>query len=154
MSSQSAAGKITDWVKPGDTSGEFKRQVSSFRNWVSSEAGAQFPAEKGRYHLYVSYACPWATRVLIARKLKGLEDVISFSSVHWHLGENGWRFPTAEEAAHPDGENVTPDPLPRARGVYAPQAGVLCGGARVRGPLHGAGAVGQGAKDDCEQREQ
>ncbi|EHA54548.1 glutathione S-transferase Gst3 [Pyricularia oryzae 70-15] len=112
MSSQSAAGKITDWVKPGDTSGEFKRQVSSFRNWVSSEAGAQFPAEKGRYHLYVSYACPWATRVLIARKLKGLEDVISFSSVHWHLGENGWRFPTAEEAAHPDGENVTPDPCP------------------------------------------
>ncbi|KAH8836752.1 hypothetical protein MCOR01_010414 [Pyricularia oryzae] len=93
MSSQSAAGKITDWVKPGDTSGEFKRQVSSFRNWVSSEAGAQFPAEKGRYHLYVSYACPWATRVLIARKLKGLEDVISFSSVHWHLGENGWRSP-------------------------------------------------------------
>jgi hypothetical protein len=50
---------ITDWVKPGDKSGEFKRQVSSFRNWISSDPNAEFPAEKGRYHLYVSYACPW-----------------------------------------------------------------------------------------------
>ena len=54
-----ANGGITDWVKPGDKSGEFKRQVSSFRNWISSDPGAEFPAEKGRYHLYVSYACPW-----------------------------------------------------------------------------------------------
>jgi hypothetical protein len=55
------ATKITDWVKPGDTSGEFKRQQSSFRNWISREPGAQFPPEKGRYHLYVSYACPWVS---------------------------------------------------------------------------------------------
>ena len=53
------ASKITDWVKPGDKSGEFKRQASVFRNWISTEPGAQFPPEKGRYHLYVSYACPW-----------------------------------------------------------------------------------------------
>ena len=57
----SSSGKITDWVKPGDTSGEFKRQQSSFRNWISREPGAQFPPEKGRYHLYVSYACPWVS---------------------------------------------------------------------------------------------
>jgi putative glutathione S-transferase len=55
------ATKITDWVKPGDKSGEFKRQQSSFRNWISREPGAQFPPEKGRYHLYVSYACPWVS---------------------------------------------------------------------------------------------
>jgi glutathionyl-hydroquinone reductase len=84
--------------------------VSTFRDWVSTDANAKFPAEKGRYHLYVNYACPWATRTLIARKLKGLEDVISFSSVHWHMGEKGWRFPTPEDH-DAEGENVVPDPL-------------------------------------------
>ncbi|PYI06752.1 ubiquitin-activating enzyme E1 [Aspergillus sclerotiicarbonarius CBS 121057] len=101
--------KITDWVNPNDKSGEFKRQVSVFRNWISREPGAEFPPEKGRYHLYVSYACPWAHRTLITRKLKGLEDIISFTSVHWHLGEKGWRFATAEEQ-QPE-EHVTTDPL-------------------------------------------
>ncbi len=51
--------KITQWVDPKSNSGEFVRQQSSFRNWISRENGAQFPAEKGRYHLFVSYACPW-----------------------------------------------------------------------------------------------
>ncbi|PWY89026.1 ubiquitin-activating enzyme E1 [Aspergillus heteromorphus CBS 117.55] len=104
--------KITDWVDPKDKSGEFKRQTSTFRNWISSEPGAEFPPEKGRYHLYVSYACPWAHRTLITRKLKGLEDIISFTSVHWHLGPNGWRFATPEEQ-QPD-ENVTSDPLSKS----------------------------------------
>jgi hypothetical protein len=53
--------KITDWVPPHDKSGEFKRGQSSFRNFISRESGAQFPPEKDRYHLYVSYACPWGT---------------------------------------------------------------------------------------------
>ncbi|KAJ1709823.1 cell wall biogenesis protein/glutathione transferase (Gto1), partial [Aspergillus flavus] len=53
------ADKITDWVSRNDKSGEFKRQTSIFRNWISREAGAEFPPEKDRYHLYVSYACPW-----------------------------------------------------------------------------------------------
>lgn len=105
-----SGSSITSWVKPGDKSGEFKRQTSAFRDWISSEPGAKFPAEKGRYHLYVSYACPWAHRTLIARKLKGLEDFISYSSVHWHLGEKGWRFPTSEDT-DAAGENVVPDPL-------------------------------------------
>ncbi|KFA76046.1 hypothetical protein S40288_00352 [Stachybotrys chartarum IBT 40288] len=100
---------ITDWVNPGDKSGEFKRQVSSFRHWISRENGAQFPPEKGRYHLYVSYACPWACRTLITRHLKGLEDIISYSVVHWHLGEGGWRFVTKGEKE--PGENVIPDPI-------------------------------------------
>ncbi|OAQ87526.1 ubiquitin-activating enzyme E1 1 [Purpureocillium lilacinum] len=106
---KASSGKVTDWVKPGDTSGEFKRQVSSFRNWISRESGAQFPPEKGRYHLYVSYACPWACRTLIARKLKGLDDLISFSVVHWHLAEGGWRFVTKGEDV--PGDNVVPDPI-------------------------------------------
>ena len=53
---------MTDWVKPGDKSGEFKRQASSFRDWISNEPGAKYPPEKGRYHLFVSYACPWVSR--------------------------------------------------------------------------------------------
>ena len=80
---KSPSGKILDWVTPGDKSGEFKRQQSTFRNFVSDKPDAEFPVEAGRYHLYVSYACPWAHRTLIVRKLKGLEDIISFSSVHW-----------------------------------------------------------------------
>jgi glutathionyl-hydroquinone reductase len=60
---------IMNWVKPGDTSGEFKRQVSSFRNWISSDPDAEFPAEKGRYHLYVSYACPWGEQNAVHMKI-------------------------------------------------------------------------------------
>jgi len=119
--------KITDWVAPGDKSGEFKRQVSQYRNFISRKPGAEFPPEKDRYHLYVSYACPWAHRTLIVRKLKGLEEIIPFTSVHWHMQEkgsrmalrlwhnsdtnsqSGWRFATEDEKL--PGENVTPDPL-------------------------------------------
>lgn len=82
-------GSITDWVKPGDKSGEFKRQVSSFRSWIENKPDAEFPPEKGRYHLYVSYACPWAHRTMIVRKLKGLEDFVGITSVHWHMRQKG-----------------------------------------------------------------
>ncbi|KMU84313.1 ubiquitin-activating enzyme E1 [Coccidioides immitis H538.4] len=106
IAAMSTESKITNWVDPNDKSGEFKRKPSAFRNWISREAGAQFPPEKGRYHLYVSYACPWAHRTLITRKLKGLEDFISITSVHWHMGEQGWRFVTPDEKlpgeTHPD----------------------------------------------------
>jgi len=101
--------KITDWVLPHDKTGEFKRGQSVFRNFISKKPGAEFPAEKDRYHLYVSYACPWAHRVLIVRQLKGLEDIIPFTSVHWHMLEKGWRF--AEPGEKVPGENVTPDPV-------------------------------------------
>ncbi|KAH8728682.1 glutathione S-transferase [Phaeosphaeriaceae sp. PMI808] len=96
---------ILNWA--GNT-GEFKRLPSVFRNFISNKPGAEFPAEKNRYHLYVSYACPWAHRTLIVRELKGLHDVISFSSVHWHMGEKGWRFVTADEKLP---GHTTPDPI-------------------------------------------
>lgn len=72
-----------------DKSGEFKRKPSQFRNYISREPGAEFPPEKDRYHLYVSYACPWAHRALIARQLKGMEEIIPYTSVHWHMLEKG-----------------------------------------------------------------
>lgn len=100
---------ILNWVDPKDKSGEFKRPQSAFRSFIQNKPGAEFPAEKDRYHLYVSYACPWAHRTLIVRNLKGLQDIITFTSVHWHMGEKGWRFATSDENL--PGENVTPDPL-------------------------------------------
>jgi len=103
-------GKITDWVAVADKTGEFKRGQSQFRNFVSREKGAEFPPEKGRYHLYASYACPWAHRTLITRKLKGLEEIIPYTSVHWNMGAEGWRFATKDDKDAP-GEFVEPDPI-------------------------------------------
>ena len=92
-------GKWHDkWYDTKSTGGAFKRSESEFRNWVtpdgepgpSGEGG--FKPEPDRYHLYVSFACPWANRTLIMRKLKGLEDTIAISVVDWYMGENGWEF--------------------------------------------------------------
>ncbi|OSQ39461.1 glutathione S-transferase family protein [Thalassospira mesophila] len=80
------------WYDTKSTGGKFKRQDSAFRHQISSDSDSPFPAEKGRYHLYVSYACPWAHRALILRSIKGLEDMISVSVVHWRMLENGWEF--------------------------------------------------------------
>lgn len=80
------------------TGGRFVRQDSSFRHWVTADGSAGpagdggFKAEAGRYHLYVSYACPWAHRTLILRALKGLEHLISADMVHPHMAEQGWTF--------------------------------------------------------------
>ncbi|RHY17168.1 hypothetical protein DYB32_010561 [Aphanomyces invadans] len=87
-----AAAPIYKWANPAD--GEFKRQVSSFREWIGSD---RFPAAKGRYHLYVSLACPWAHRTLIVRVLKGLEDVIGFTSVDYLMGKDGWHFSSPDD---------------------------------------------------------
>ncbi|MGR9170200.1 glutathione S-transferase family protein [Rhizobium sp. KDH_Rht_773_N] len=89
-----------DWqpVQAKDEKGGFVRQISSFRNWVTPDGSAGpsgeggFAAEPGRYHLYVAYICPWASRTLIGRKLKGLEEVISVSIVEPALSKQGWRF--------------------------------------------------------------
>lgn len=81
---------ITDWSDSKD--GQFKRQQSKFRNEISKDSKAEFPAEKDRYHLYVSLACPWAHRTLIVRELKGLQDILPISVVHWEMLEGGWRF--------------------------------------------------------------
>ena len=72
--------------------GRFVRWDSQFRNWVTPDGSSGFAPEPGRYHLYVSLACPWAHRTLILRRLKGLEEVVPVSVVHWHMAENGWAF--------------------------------------------------------------
>lgn len=72
--------------------GRFVRSETSFRDRVTADGSSGFPAEAGRYHLYVSWACPWAHRAVIMRKLKGLDDAISLSSVAPFMGEDGWTF--------------------------------------------------------------
>eukprot|EP00184_Porphyridium_aerugineum_P008227 CAMPEP_0184691116 /NCGR_PEP_ID=MMETSP0313-20130426/31_1 /TAXON_ID=2792 /ORGANISM="Porphyridium aerugineum, Strain SAG 1380-2" /LENGTH=395 /DNA_ID=CAMNT_0027148765 /DNA_START=44 /DNA_END=1231 /DNA_ORIENTATION=+ len=105
--------------------GEFQRKQAQFRNWISSSVKddsnipAQYPAEKGRYHVFVSWACPWATRVAITRKLKGLEDVISLSAVHYHMDDMGWRFAeNEEEVQRGEGELDPLNNMKRIREVY------------------------------------
>jgi len=75
---------------------EWKRPPSAFRAWVSADGSTGFPAEPGRYHLYVSYACPWAHRTIIGRRLKGLEDVIGLSVVDPIRDKRSWRFTGGE----------------------------------------------------------
>jgi len=72
--------------------GEFVRQEDAFRDWVRADGSTQYRVEPGRYHLYVSYACPWAHRTIIVRKLKGLEDTIGMTVVDPIRDERGWRF--------------------------------------------------------------
>ena len=80
------------WYPTEKTGGRFVRQESSFRNWVTADGSSGYRAEAGRYHLYVSLACPWAHRTLIFRKLKGLEDSISLSILDPYMGPQGWAF--------------------------------------------------------------
>lgn len=83
-----------DWhpLQAKDARGGFVRQTSSFRNRVTPDGETGFKAEAGRYHLYVALICPWASRTLAARKLKGLEDAITVSVVEPELSAEGWRF--------------------------------------------------------------
>ncbi|MFE1601089.1 glutathione S-transferase family protein [Methylobacterium sp. ID0610] len=86
------------WYDTKETGGRFVRKDSAFRHWVTADGApgpsgdGGFPAEAGRYHLYVSLACPWAHRTLIVRALKGLEEAISVSVVDPHMGAEGWVF--------------------------------------------------------------
>ena len=106
----------TDETFRTDPSGRFQRADSAFRNWITPDGSAGpsgkggFAAEPGRYHLYVSLACPWAHRTLIFRVLKGLEGMISVSAVHWLMRENGWTFA--------DGPGVLPDPIHAAAFIH------------------------------------
>ncbi len=90
------------WYDTSKTDGAFKRESSQFRQAIINETNSLFPAEKGRYHLYVSLACPWAHRTLIFRTLKQLEEYISVSVVHPHMLENGWEFKTGMAGATGD----------------------------------------------------
>lgn len=96
--------------------GKFIRPDSTFRDWITAdgnpgpEGQKAYPAEKGRYHLYVCLACPWAHRTLIVRALKGLEDMISVSVVHWYMGAQSWNFEPAE--------GVVADPIINAQYLH------------------------------------
>ena len=87
--------------------GEFMRKAASFRNWITKDGSSGFPAESGRYHLYVSLACPWAHRALIVRRLKGLDKVITVDVVDLFMGTKGWRFDPSVAGATPDTVNGT-----------------------------------------------
>lgn len=96
---------VDQWYETKSNQGEFKRQDSLFRHWITADGSAGpsgeggFKAEAGRYHLYVSLACPWAHRTLIFRQLKGLENLISVSVVQPLMLEQGWPF-SEEHADH------------------------------------------------------
>ncbi len=106
-------GKWHDqWYDTMASKGRFQRSKAQFRNWVTKDGSAGpsgvagFRAEPGRYHLYVSLACPWANRTLIFRSIKGLESLITVSVVHWHMAESGWTFAP--------GDGVVSDPVNNA----------------------------------------
>ena len=107
---------VDEWYDTKSTGGKFVRTDAQFRNWVTADGSAGpsgeggFPAEAGRYHLYVSLACPWASRTLTFRALKGLERMISVSIVNAYMGEHGWTFDEAP--------GVVPDPVGGARYLY------------------------------------
>ena len=101
-------GKWVDqWYDTESSGGHFVRKAPQFRSWVTVDGTAGpsgdggFKAESGRYHLYVSLACPWAHRTLIFRALKELEQMVSVSVVHWYMAEDGWTFAA--------GDGVLPD---------------------------------------------
>jgi putative glutathione S-transferase len=104
------------WYDTKKSGGRFERQESAFRNWITVDGSAGpggeagFKAEPGRYHLYVSLACPWAHRTLIFRKLKKLEEIIPVSVVHWHMGAEGWTFE--------QGPGTVPDSVNGAAKLY------------------------------------
>jgi putative glutathione S-transferase len=104
------------WYETKSIGGRFVRSNAAFRNWITADGSAGpsgtggFKAEAGRYHLYVGLACPWAHRTLIMRALKGLEDLISVSVVHWLMLDHGWTFG--------DGPGVVPDPVCQARYLH------------------------------------
>ncbi|WP_424967016.1 glutathione S-transferase family protein [Dinoroseobacter sp. S375] len=108
------------WYDTKSTGGKFVRSTAGFRNWITADGSAGpsgkagFPAESGRYHLYVSLACPWAHRTLIFRALKGLTPHIDVSVVHPDMLSDGWTFETDQEGA--TGDRLYG--LPFARDLY------------------------------------
>jgi putative glutathione S-transferase len=94
----------SEGFEPKTRGGRFERSPSRLRNWVTPDGGpgpsgtGGFKAEKGRYHLYIARACPWAHRTMIFREIKGLQSMVSYSVVHWLLGKEGWTFETGPGA--------------------------------------------------------
>lgn len=91
--------------------GEFVRQEDAFREWISSDRSTPYPAVTGRYHLYISLACPWASRTLIVRNLKGLQDAVGLTIVDPVRDENGWAFRDPSGRIPPGAPFESTDPL-------------------------------------------
>lgn len=92
-------------------SGEFNRQQDAFRQWISNDGSTPCPAAAGRYHLYISLACPWASRTYIFRKLKALEDVIGMTVVDPIRDDRGWAFRDPSGKIAPDAPFESTDPV-------------------------------------------
>src|ERR1700736_6595246 len=97
--------------KEQSDSGEFERQEDAFREWISNDGSTSYPAAAGRYHLYVSLACPWASRTVIFRKLKGLEDAVGLTIVDPIRDEKGWAFRNPSEKWPPDASFESTDSI-------------------------------------------
>src|SRR3982074_3379501 len=95
------------------TTGEFERQEDAFREWISNDGSTPYPAVADRYHLYVSLACPWASRTVILRKLKGLEEAIGMTVVDPIPDEKGWAFRDPSGKTPPDEPFESTDPINR-----------------------------------------
>jgi glutathionyl-hydroquinone reductase len=104
---------MVQFPKEESASGEFQRQEDAFRDWISNDNSTPFPVAASRYHLYVSLACPWASRTLIARKLLGLEEVIGMTVVDPVRDERGWAFrdPNLSSEQHLAASFVSTDPI-------------------------------------------
>ncbi len=107
---------VDQWYDTKSSGGRFVRTTPQFRHWITADGSAGpsgdagFQAEAGRYHLYVSLACPWAHRTLIYRTIKGLEEMIPISVVHWFMADKGWTFQS--------GDGVLPDTINNAEYMH------------------------------------
>jgi len=107
---------VDQWYDTKASDGRFIRKSPQFRDWITPDGSpgisgdGGFVAEHDRYHLYISLACPWAHRALIFRAIKGLEDMVSVSVVHWYMAEHGWTFA--------EGDGVVSDTVNGAEYLY------------------------------------
>ena len=134
-------------VQATDSNGGFVRQTSSFRNWITADGaagptgGAGYAAEPGRYHLYAALICPWASRALIARKLKGLDRIVTVSIVEPELSDQGWRF-----GDYPGANRDALNGATYLHEIYTRADPSLTG------PRDRSSSVGQGPQDHRQQR--
>ena len=128
------------WYDTTKSGGAFERSTAKFRNWITSDGSTEFQAESGRYHLYVSLACPWAHRTLIFRQIKDLTAHISVDVVHPDMLSDGWTFAS-------DWPGATGDRLfglPFARDIYLRRS-------KNQWSRNGSDSLGQAPADHCLQ---
>jgi putative glutathione S-transferase len=102
---------LAQFASETSEAGEFQRQEDAFREWISNDGSTSYPAVAGRYHLYVSLACPWASRTVIFRKLKGLEEAIGMTIIDPIRDEKGWAFRNPDGGASSREPFASTDPI-------------------------------------------